>query len=183
MEKLRFQKIRIRPLSKREKSALSAVFVILALSLIFNIVMNIFGKLEDLSEDINRKKNLLNRHFSLISKGNNIRALYEGYKDVLSAGSTPEEAENALFTEVKDLAGRLNLVIDKIKPLPMEVKRDYKKVFLEIELGGNLRAIFEFINELEKSPSFIKILSLRLYPPSGKSDGLRSRITLSRVVF
>lgn len=183
MEKLRFQKIRIRPLSKREKSALSAVFVILALSLIFNIVMNIFGKLEDLREDIERKKNLLNRHFSLISKGNNIRALYEGYKDVLSAGSTPEEAENALFTEVKDLAGRLNLVIDKIKPLPMEVKRDYKKVFLEIELGGNLRAIFEFINELEKSPSFIKILSLRLYPPSGKSDGLRSRITLSRVVF
>ncbi|MBU1122207.1 MAG: type 4a pilus biogenesis protein PilO [Candidatus Omnitrophota bacterium] len=172
-----------RRLSKREKLIISITLGIFIGSLAVNGVMLGRNRLISLNQEIANKSSLLRRHFLLVERGGDIRSVYESYKKILEIEGSGQELDADLFNEVKRLTEKLNLSIDRIKPLPVESKANYAQVLLEVEIGGDFKSIFEFINGLENSPSFIRVLNLRLYPQSGSSAPLRCKCLISRLFF
>lgn len=170
-------------LSKREKLIISITFGAVIISLGVGGLIKGYGKLTALNKDIADKSSLLRRHFLLVKRGGDIRSVYESYKRMLEVEGQDKELDADLFNEVKGLAEKFNLAIDRIKPLPVEFKANYAQVLLEVELGGNFKSIFEVINGLENSACFVRILSLRLYSQSGAAAPLRCQILISRMFF
>ncbi|UCD15540.1 MAG: type 4a pilus biogenesis protein PilO [Candidatus Omnitrophota bacterium] len=172
-----------RALTKREKLIIYTTLGIFLVSLTFSGLLQGYAKLSALNQDIANKTALLRRHFQLVKKGGDIRSLYESYRSILESEGSAQELDTHLFNEMKDFAATFNLTIERVKPLPVELKKEYAQVSLEVEIVGDFRSIFQLINELENSPSFIKVLSLRLSQQSAGSQLLRCRLTLSRLFF
>jgi Tfp pilus assembly protein PilO len=175
--------MKIRAFSSREKFILRITLITGVVSLLLYGWFLASDKLVKLDDDIEKKRDLLQKYLYAIGEKDRGYAEYRNYMDVLEDRRSPGEVETQVFKEVKNLAQSFNLTIERIKPLPLKETKKYKEILLEVELGGTFAPLFQFINKLENSPSFIRILSLRLYPQSGMSFPLRCRITLSRVIF
>ncbi|UCC95460.1 MAG: type 4a pilus biogenesis protein PilO [Candidatus Omnitrophota bacterium] len=173
-----------RPLSKREKLILYIALVLFVCVLAFNFLLTpLIEKLTKINQEIEQKAFLLKRHYRLMRKGKNLLPQYENYKEKLEKGITSEELVATLFEEIEVSAKKFGVIIEKIKPQPIEEKEGYKEVSLEVELVGKLGPIFQFINKLENSPSFIKVSALRLLPQPRSSSQLRCRISLTKLFF
>ncbi len=173
-----------RQFSKREKLIFS-ITVILGL-FVFGlnfIVLPALERINVLNREIDQKSFILKRHFKLINQGDSITSVYENYKQILSKVVNPDEMTAQLFEEVKLSAGKYGLKVQKIKPLTLKQNTSYKKVALEVDLEGDFKSIFQFINMIENSASLIDINSLNLRSKARSSKLLRCRLALSRSFF
>lgn len=175
--------MKLRAFSRREKIFVYAVALILAGALSAKGGIIVYNKVGELNQDIKRKEALLARHLYLITKEEDILAAYDKYKDIFAAKIDQEEGDTNLFKEVRALAAKVNLTIEKIKPLPVKARNDYDEFFLEVELGGDLTSIMKFIHQLEGVPAFIHVCGLRIYPQAGAVYPLRCRLILSKLFF
>jgi len=175
--------MRIRRLTKREKTFVRAVLGTLVIGLAINGGMFLFAKISELNRDIERKTLLLKRHSRLIQRGESIQSLYFNYRGIIDSKNPLEEAGTDLFKKVKSLTQSLNMTVERVMPLPVKERKDYKETALEVELGGDLKAIFQFINRVEDSLLFVKIVSLYICPQGGSGLPLRCKVTLSKLFF
>ncbi|MFH1504401.1 MAG: hypothetical protein ABIH08_03310 [Candidatus Omnitrophota bacterium] len=173
--------MKIRTFTKREKLIVYAAAGILIFSLAFNIFSKGFEEADRVNKEIEAKKLLLVSSLRLVNNRENIIFLYQSHRDIFEGEKSLEEIETGLFEETKKLAEKLGLVIENINPLPVKVRQESKQALLEVEMSGELKSIFRFINELETAPSAIKILSLGLHPQSNSSSILRCRMVFSRI--
>ena len=175
--------IKMRPFSLRERLILYAALAVFVCVLLFKFLISPAAvKLSLISQDIAKKTALLKRYSRLIGKGDRILSLYENYKENLKEGADPEEVVDMLFKEIESSAKSFNLSLDRIRPQPPEDKGEYKKVSLEIEGEGDFSSIFQFIDYLENSSSFVRIAAFRLFSQTA-SPQLRCRITLYNIFF
>lgn len=172
-----------RKISVREKKILVAAAGALAVIVLFNIGAAGARKLTHLDKNIKDKVILLQSYFNLVDKKEDIRSFYTRYKDIFTSGIEADKMETELFNEVNNSARNCGVTIERIQPLPLRVNKEHREAVLEVELEGGLSSIFSFINQLENSPFFIRILSLRLYSQSSGSASLRCRTTVSRLFF
>ncbi len=176
--------MKIRILTSREKLILWLVLIIFAAVIIFNFgISPVVAKVSRLNDDIEKKTLLLEKYARLIGKGGDIFSLYAQYKANLWIDDLPHEAIAALFKETKNSAAKFNLVLERLKPHPLEKKNNYKEVSLEIELSGDLSSLFGFVNHIENSTSLIKVSTLRLSSQSNSTSMLRCKVILSKIFF
>jgi len=174
--------MKIRAFTKREKIIVFITAAVITVGAGLSFVPRVFNKIALLERDVETKRSFLKRHMHLINQGADILSLYDTYKHVFENQKAPQEIEADLFNEVRSCAQRLNLTIERITPLPLETAGGHKEIVLEVELGGELESIFKLIQQLESSPLFIKVSSLRLNPHSGPSS-LNCRVVLAKVFF
>ena len=176
--------MKLRPLSKRERTILYLTLAIFVATVLYNVLLTpLLSRLYDINSEIDAKISLLRRHSRLIGKGEDILSIYESYKQVLQTSVGLEEIETVFYKEIKSFAVNSRLSLERIRPQPVQDKKGYKEVFLEVELVGNLDSIFEFINRVENSASFMRIASIRISPQTAASRQLRCRIVLAKVSF
>lgn len=179
------QKQKKRKFSKREQKIIYFTSLLILLILVIkNIIIPVSQKIREINRDIDKKTLLLNRYVSLISQGENMVSLYENYIGSLKIEDrTEDEVIAKLYSEIEKTAKTFNLVIENIQSLPTKIKNDKKEAFLEVEFDGDFGSIFQFINQLENLPLFIKVFSCKLFIQSGKNNGLRCKITFSKLFF
>ena len=174
--------MKMRAFSQREKMILYVTLSLSAVSIIANFgVSPVVFKIGDINNTIERKRRVLKKYVRLINKGDDITSLYEQYRDELETDGKGKDGVADLFEEIKAGTGRYNLIIEKIRPLAIKEKEEYKEVSLEIIAEGGFTSIFKFITYLESLPSLIRISSFQLSPQAGESALLRCRITLSKI--
>lgn len=176
--------MKMKKFSKKEKLLLSIALSVGLIGLLINAsVGSVIGKFAGLNQEIAKKTSLLRRHSRLIKKGENIISSYDSYKENLGIEVGPDEGIVVFFEEIESTAKEFGLTIEKIRPQPIEKRKDYQKVSLEIEIAGNFSSIFKLINKIENSAAFIRISSLRLSPQGKTSSELRAKIILFKIFF
>lgn len=135
------------------------------------------------TKKIERKTFLLEKYFHVVKRGENVFSLYESHKYALEEKKDSQEVISELFERVEIIATESGVTIRRVKPRSVEDKEKYKEAILDIELEGQFSSLFRFINNLEASPYFIRILSFNLLPQLRSSQQLRCRLSLSKIFF
>lgn len=176
--------LKIKPLSKREKVIFYITTLVFGSILLFNFVVEPLGdKLSLMNEDMRSKEEMLNKYTQLINKGGGIVSVYENYKETMQAEITVEEADAALFKELKGLATRFSLNLEQVRPQPIEKKNEYNEVALETVLTGSFSSVFKFIQGLEDNAVSTRIMSLRFMSRQGEKNKVQCKFRLSKVFF
>ena len=176
--------ITVRKLSKREQIIMYTTGFLLAFTVLFSwIVKPQASKLSILDKQISEKEFLLEKYASLQGRGQNVRSLYTHYKGALDERGSLEEITARLFEEIQSIAQRSNVAIKKVKPLSFKPAGEFRKVLLEAEVEGECASVFSFVTQVEASPYFVQIFSLRITPQSKSSKQLYSRIGISKICF
>ncbi|MCQ9206116.1 MAG: type 4a pilus biogenesis protein PilO [Omnitrophica bacterium] len=176
--------MKLRKFSEREKIILNITIGIAVAVTVLHLVINpIFNFMKTTNKEIERKTFLLEKYFHVVKRGENVFSLYESHKYALEEKKDSQEVISELFERVEIIATESGVTIRRVKPRSVEDKEKYKEAILDIELEGQFSSLFRFINNLEASPYFIRILSFNLLPRLRSSQQLRCRLSLSKIFF
>ena len=174
----------LRRFSKREKIILYiTISIIIVGSVAYFLMPSVFAMLEKIDREVEQKTFLLRRHFELTQQGEDTFCLYERYKDRLGQEGSSEEITAGLFEKIEKLAAQFNLHIERIRPQFVKEKKGYKQAVLEVELEGNFRSIFQFINSMETSFLFVQVSSFQLVPSSRFSGQVYCSLGVCEIFF
>lgn len=169
-------------LSHREKN-LGIVVVTIAL-LAAGISFVAIPELEWIEKkqaEIHTKTILIEHYQRMQGNTKGLEAFLAKYGQSLKAGANAQTVLATLLSELESIGTKNNAEIKWIKPQSANKNPHYKEVSVEVEMEGLFTNIFKTIDQIESSPSLIRVSEVKL---SSQPNGLLScRLTIEKIFF
>lgn len=150
-------------LSERERKILFVTLAVIILYPVFNLFLSgAFTKNNDLNKEINLNRVKLRKYLTLLSQKDVIRKRYEKFTSGIKiAGEQADTLVNAL-AELEGLAKNSDIKIIDLRPQAAKNLGLYREIIIDMRSEGTMEAHLNFIYNLEKSLTYLKIKKIQL---------------------
>lgn len=170
-------------MTARERAILYASTAIIALSLIYNFLIEpLIKRWNEVNQEINLVKVRLQQSLSTIKDKDRIDKEYAVYAERLKPRGSDEQEMTYILDGIEKLARNSNLKIVNIKPKPPQDKKFYKQFMVGLETESDMRSLMKFIYDVKNSPLLLKVDRLNLNTKSSQAGiVIRASIAISKI--
>ena len=171
-------------LNPREKKILYVVIGMLVILVGYHGVWRpMMHKFSTLDDEIFATQMRLRKAKTLIRQKNDVVEASKKFVNLekMDAGTDEEEIAR-LLNFIEQTARKDNTSLSDVKPQPVKSDKVTKQYAVELNAEGELRALIEFIYELEHSEQLLKIDRVEIVLKEEKSSILRTSLQVTRTV-
>lgn len=172
-------------LSRREKTILYSLAVIIILSVVYNFLIEpLFEGWNGVSQEINLARIRLQKSFSIIKEKDRISKEYAVYAERLKPKGSDEQEMTHILDGIEKLARGSNLKIANIKPKPPQDNLSYKRFMVGLDTESDMRSLMKFIYDVKNSPLLLKVDRLNLNTKSSQQGmTIRASMVISKITI
>ena len=171
-------------LSKREKYIIY-ITIVVVVAIFFDrvIARPVLKRLGELSRELTVQQKRLQHATQILSEEALITGEHDKFVQGLKQDGSEEEEVAALLSEIEKLATKSAVCLANIKPRLTESTEQYKKYIVGVDLESEITKLVDFIYQLEKSPSLLRIKEFYLIPKKEGSDILKARMLITKILI
>jgi Tfp pilus assembly protein PilO len=140
-------------LTRREISiAIICLVFALAYGAIFGIIKPFMTHKEELAQEIEAKKMLLNKYVETIDKAKDMESKYHDFLDQFQQNDTNDQVMTQLLSQIEKQATELGLRISDLKPRRVKKEKFYNRFSVSLSLDSSLIDITKFLYILQTEP-------------------------------
>ncbi len=142
-------------------------------------------RFEQLDETITMREKEVARNLRILAPTSKdaITREYAEYGEMIKKRGSTAAENAAMLSEIEKTATEVGLSLSATKPREAQVKRDYERYEVEIEVDAEMSQIIRLIHAVESSPQVLRVEKVAIdSKKSGSAVSLRAGMLISKVV-
>lgn len=169
-------------LSKREKLILYSAVLFASIALLDRLIIGpIFYKVRSLNEEIVKKEADIKNSLRVLSHKEQIMAEKTKYASFLTGSKSEDEETTSILKEIESLADKTSIYLIDLKPGGIREEGLTKKFMVNLNCEGQVEQLVDFMYNIEKSDTLLKIEEYQITPKAKDSSVARCKISVSTI--
>jgi len=171
-------------LSAKEKKILYIAIVIVTIAFLDRLFLGpATTRLKSLDEEIRQQESIIKGDLRFLSFKGRIVKENEAFNDYYSQKPQTEEEIIATFLKkIEILASQSNVNLIKVNPSESKKKKGFVEHYANLECGGILADMTQFLYAIETSDDLMKVVKLNINPKKAGSDDVIASMSVMKVI-
>lgn len=170
-------------LSGRERYILAVCAVFMLFYIGRNIWTAFNMKQRQRQLEISKAESVIRKYRHTLERNGEVRAKYSAYAARLRQQRSDEEEMSVFLSTIDAEARTGGLYVSDLKPRRIKNNGFYSEFSAGLSLSGEWVPVMQFLQVLQQSPHFLKIVELQIEKDTRPQGALRCRLVLSRILF
>ena len=173
-------------LNPRERIIVVAAISVILLRSLYNLALIPYlKKLTSLDQEILNTENKLNKNRRLLSRKADMEKTFQDFSPEADKGkdSAGKQQVTRILIEIEQLAGKSNVQINDIKPLPLKNNEYFDELIVQLRLESGLKEIADFLYQVRESPEILTVENLQLNVKSSDSNLLDGYLEIHKLLL
>ncbi|MBF0253423.1 MAG: hypothetical protein HQL29_06380 [Candidatus Omnitrophica bacterium] len=171
-------------LSDKEKKVFYAACIIVCLALFDRMIIGpIAQETAAIQDRINSQTGLIKKNLLILGYKDKILKKYEDYNKYFSDKAlTQEERIAVILNDVEGLADTSGIALTNINPVKTDETSANLEYKLTVECLGTMASFMDFIYNIDKSESLMRVQSFTLTPKDRETYEVKSKIVIEKLI-
>lgn len=170
-------------LSKREKLILCSTALFVSIAIIDRLIIGpIFYKVRSLNEEIGKKEADIKNNLRVLAHKDQIMADRAKFASFLTGFKSGDEEMTSILKEIEILADKASVYLVDLKPGGLREAGLIKKFVVNLNCEGQVEQLVDFMYNIEKSDTLLKIEEYQITPKAKDSSVARCKISVATII-